>query len=301
MTLDPPSAARSGGAAQPPTLAALGRRHLGLGLYGLLAFLSLGVVLEALHAFKVTSYLGVEFEARRLSFRLAHAHGTLLSVLHVVFALLCGSRYAPNATAARRAGGLLTGALLLLPGGFLLGGLFVHGGDPGFGVLLVPLGAAALFLAVLSLARAAARLERREIVYGSTDYDAGFVLRSRVLREPLGLRPAPEERGQERDLIHLGLFEGERLVACLMLHDVGEKRVRMRQVAVEFDRQRSGVGTELVRYSEAVARERGFEQMVLHAREGAAAFYDRLGYERHGEPFVEVTLPHIEMRKPLRG
>ncbi|HEY3494322.1 MAG TPA: GNAT family N-acetyltransferase [Polyangiaceae bacterium] len=282
------------------TLAGLGRRHLRLGLWGLVTFLSFGVLLEAFHGFKVTSYLGVEFEARRLSFRLAHAHGTLLSLLNVVFALLVVSRLAPSFPRARRASGFLTGATLLLPGGFLLGGVFVHGGDPGLGVLLVPLGAVLLFCAMLSLALGAGTLELREIAFASPEYEQSLGLRTRVLREPLGLRPAPEERDEESRLVHLGVFEGERLIACLMLHDLGERRVRMRQVAVEFERQRSGVGSALVGFSETVARERGFEQMVLAAREAAIPFYERLGYESHGEPFVEVTIPHLMMRKSLR-
>jgi predicted GNAT family N-acyltransferase len=39
----------------------------------------------------------------------------------------------------------------------------------------------------------------------------------------------------------------------------------------------------------------------MHARQTAAGFYSKLGYQRVGDPFVEVTLPHIAMRKPLEG
>ena len=39
--------------------------------------------------------------------------------------------------------------------------------------------------------------------------------------------------------------------------------------------------------------------MVLHARQTAVPFYERLGYETYGEPFVEVTIPHIAMRMAL--
>jgi hypothetical protein len=92
---------------------ALVARHLRVGLFGLLVFLTLGVALEALHGFKVGLYLDVGNEARRLSLRLAHAHGTLLSVLHVVFALVLGTRAAPARAVAERAGRLLTAALLL--------------------------------------------------------------------------------------------------------------------------------------------------------------------------------------------
>jgi GNAT superfamily N-acetyltransferase len=281
----------------------LALRHVRVGLWGLLGFLTLGLVLEALHGFKVGFYLDVDSEPRRLAWRLAHAHGTLLSLLNVVFGLVLGSRYAPSPVAARRASGLLTAATVLLPGGFLLGGLFLHGGDPGVGVLLVPLGALALFVAVWLTARglpvSVAAVELREIRFGTSEYDACVALRARVLRTPLGLHPAPEERAEEANLRHLGAFDGTRLVGCLMLHDLGEGKVRMRQVAVDFDRQKSGLGTRLVHYSEAVAREAGFSEMVLHARKTALPFYERLGYQTYGEPFVEVTLPHFAMRRRL--
>jgi GNAT superfamily N-acetyltransferase len=281
----------------------LALRHLRFGLWGLLGFLTLGLLLEALHGFKVGFYLDVDSEPRRLAWRLAHAHGTLLSLLNVVFGLLLGSRYAPTENAARLASGLLAAATVLVPGGFLLGGLFVHGGDPGIGVLLVPPGALALFAALLVTVRGlrapSSDVELREIAFGSTDYDASMALRARVLRTPLGLHPSPEERAEEAPLRHLGAFDGRRLVACLMLHDLGDGKVRMRQVAVDFERQKSGLGTRLVHYSEAVAREAGFSEMVLHARKTAVPFYERLGYETYGEPFVEVTLPHVAMKRRL--
>ena len=43
----------------------------------------------------------------------------------------------------------LMAASLLLPGGFFLGGLVIYHGDPGLGILLVPLGALMLFVSVL--------------------------------------------------------------------------------------------------------------------------------------------------------
>ena len=41
--------------------------------------------------------------------------------------------------------------------------------------------------------------------------------------------------------------------------------------------------------------------MVLNARTSAVPFYERLGYETRGEPFVEVTVPHLAMAKRLAG
>ena len=139
------------------TLETIARRHFRFGWWALLVFLSLGAVLEAFHGFKIGYYLDVDNDARRLAFRLAHAHGTLISLLHLAFALTLESRFAPPLASARRASMFFVAATFLLPGGFLLGGLFLHGGDPGVGVFLVPLGALALFAAVFLVARGVSR------------------------------------------------------------------------------------------------------------------------------------------------
>ena len=282
-------------------LASLEHRHYVFGWLALLVFLTLGIALEALHAFKIPGYLDADQESRRLGLRLAHAHGVLLGLVHVAFATTL--RHAP--ARAQLSSRLLSAATLLLPGGFLLGGLFARGGDPGLGILLVPMGALCLFLAVALVLRAlfarrsTGALSLREIPFGTPEYETSVGLRYVVLRAPLGLKLGPDERREEAGLMHLGAFEGERLVGCLMLHDNGDGSVRMRQVAVAFDRQRSGVGRELVDFAEARARELGFRQMLLHARDVAEAFYLKLGYETFGEPFVEVTIPHRKMRKSL--
>lgn len=118
------------------------------GLWALFAYVSLGLGLEAMHGFKVSWYL--EFETRRLMWTLGHAHGVLLSMLTVGFGMLLRARAHGHADAwSRAASGCLMGATILLPGGFLLGGIYVYGGDPGPGVLLSPLGGALLITGVL--------------------------------------------------------------------------------------------------------------------------------------------------------
>jgi len=130
-------------------LSTLVRRHLCLGWWTLLLFLSLGIVLEAMHGLKVDWYLNAANETRRLMWTLAHAHGVLIGLIHI--GLAASMRIISDGAL----GGLGTSSLcliaatILLPGGFFLGGVVVHGGDPGRGILLVPVGAALLFVAVL--------------------------------------------------------------------------------------------------------------------------------------------------------
>ena len=134
------------GRGEPTTSAGLSWLNLRFGLWSLLAYLSLGLALEGLHGFKVGWYL--DFETRRLMWTLAHAHGVLLSVLVIGFGMMLSVWPDDAARWRRLASGCLLAATVLLPGGFLLGGAFVHGGDPGIGVLLSPLGGALLFAGV---------------------------------------------------------------------------------------------------------------------------------------------------------
>jgi hypothetical protein len=124
-------------------------RHLRFGWWSLLLFLTLGIALELLHGFKVGFYLEVGNATRRLMWTLAHAHGSLLGVVHVAFAATMRALPAESVRLQKLASPSLMAASVLLPGGFFLGGVVVYSGDPGLGILLVPVGAALLFFAVL--------------------------------------------------------------------------------------------------------------------------------------------------------
>lgn len=138
-----------------PAASRYARLHICAGWWLLLVFLSLGIVLEGLHGFKSDWYLNVDHETRRLMWRLAHAHGTLLALVHLGFGGCAHYFGMAHGRRGQIASPLLIAASLLLPGGFLLGGIVIYDGDPGSGILLVPVGAVLLFAAVLLAALSA--------------------------------------------------------------------------------------------------------------------------------------------------
>lgn len=141
---------------QPAPLAEpLVRLHLLRGWVSLLVFTLLGITLEGLHAWKSQLYLGVDNETRRLLWTLAHAHGIGLALLQLGFAATLGLLVPrPISGRLRLASRLLGWASVLVPLGFFLGGLTTYGADPGLGVLLVPVGALALVVALVCVVMA---------------------------------------------------------------------------------------------------------------------------------------------------
>lgn len=142
-------------------------------------------------------------------------------------------------------------------------------------------------------------MERRRVEHGTPEYEQTVALRYEILRRPLGLTFDAKQLAAECDELHLALFDGVEVVACLVLTPLADGDVKMRQVAVREGLQGTGLGRVLVEFSESVARDRGFRRMVLNARETAVPFYLRLGYAIEGEPFEEVTIPHRHMLKRL--
>jgi hypothetical protein len=138
------------------------------------------------------------------------------------------------------------------------------------------------------------------IQFGTPEYDETVRLRYDVLREPLGLVFSPDDLAKEYNDWHLGAYTSQfQLLGCLVLTPLSEGRLKMRQVAVAPAAQRRGVGARLVAASEALALTEGFAKLVLNARDTAVPFYEQLGYQCVGAPFVEVGIPHRAMEKNL--
>ena len=128
-------------------------RHFRFGWWSLFVFVSLGVLLEAFLAFRVGWYMDTGAnETHRLMLRLGHAHGTLLSLMNIAFAAGL-TRMNLDRAVRQLVSRCLTAATLLVPGGFILGGLVTHGAEPGLGIILLPVGALFLLFALFKLAR----------------------------------------------------------------------------------------------------------------------------------------------------
>lgn len=137
-------------------------RHLRFGWASILIFMSLGLVLEAMHGLKIGFYLDVNNETRRFLWRLAHAHGVLTGLLNLAFAATLTMLPNLRNTLLRIASRCLIAGTVLLPGGFFLGGVRFYGGDPGAGILLSLIGAISLLVATGLTTRGTRRFGKRD-------------------------------------------------------------------------------------------------------------------------------------------
>jgi predicted N-acetyltransferase YhbS len=141
--------------------------------------------------------------------------------------------------------------------------------------------------------------ELRFLDQGDALREEALELRFRLLREPVGFSRADVIVEGEDESMLLVALDGGQVVACVMFTPNAPIRGKLRQMAVRPSHQGKGLGRALVLHLEQAVAAQGFEEIELHARDHAVGFYERLGYAREGEPFIEVTLTHWFMRKRL--
>lgn len=139
----------------------------------------------------------------------------------------------------------------------------------------------------------------RDIPFGSADYHRAVGLRFDVLRRQLAPGAADDDYDAEADYLHFGLFDESTLLACCFVVPMENRQGRLRQMAVRADRQKTGLGRELMRKVETALAALGYQRIILHAREVAMGFYARIGYNVTSDEFLEVGLPHYRMEKTL--
>lgn len=139
----------------------------------------------------------------------------------------------------------------------------------------------------------------RVIAYGSPEYDRMVEIRNDILRKPLGLVFSEEELQRDMHDILIAAFDEDIMLACCILTREGPETCKLRQMAVQKNRQGKGIGAAIIHFAENIARDKGYRKIIMHARSSAVGFYEKLGYATYGDPFEEVTLPHFSMQKTL--
>lgn len=131
-------------------------------------------------------------------------------------------------------------------------------------------------------------------------------LRRAVLRPgfPVEASDYPQDAGS----VHVGAWDDDRLVGCATVFAdpwPGPPAVpdawRLRGMAVEPDRQGTGIGAMVLAEAVAAARAAGAPLLWANGRSTAIGFYQRLGWRVAGREFTasDTGLPHFPIALDL--
>jgi predicted GNAT family N-acyltransferase len=149
-------------------------------------------------------------------------------------------------------------------------------------------------------------MEKKQIQIYLSAPEEILTLRARVLRPGQELKASCYEGDHARESFHLGAWHNERLVACATW--VSEKAefssagrpYRLRGMAVDPTFRGQGVGKKMMDHSLIHLREKSCDLAWCKAREVAFLFYQKMGFEFHGEMFeLPMIGPHKFMFRHL--
>jgi predicted GNAT family N-acyltransferase len=128
--------------------------------------------------------------------------------------------------------------------------------------------------------------------------DEALELRRAVFVDEQGVTLAADRDGRDDEAVHLVAVADGRVVGTLRLLAAGDVS-RLGRMVVSPGLRGSGIGGRLLDLADEVAREMGHRRIALHAQVPALGVYERAGYRRQGEVFVEQDIEHVAMEKAL--
>jgi predicted GNAT family N-acyltransferase len=136
---------------------------------------------------------------------------------------------------------------------------------------------------------------------GPADLAAVYGLRHEVFVLEQGVPADMEIDADDEVAAHVVALDGGRVVGTgrLVAPATAGAAAVIGRLAVTASARGHGVGAAVLALLESTAHARGWRQVELHAQVDATGFYDRAGYQRTGDLYLEAGIEHVTMVKDL--
>lgn len=112
----------------------------------------------------------------------------------------------------------------------------------------------------------------------SLEWESYYDLRYRVLRQPWNQLKGSERDDCEEEAMHFAVFQDLVIIAVGRLDILNDFVGKVRYMAVEETFQGKNIGKGLMEFILTRCEREQLNTIILHARERAVPFYERLGF-----------------------
>ena len=123
-------------------------------------------------------------------------------------------------------------------------------------------------------------------------------IRDQVFVQELSIPQELEEDQRDFDCIHVVVWKDKQPVGTGRI-DIA-KEGKLGRVAVKKSLRGRGIGKQIMRELELIAKEYGLPEVWFHAQKNAVTFYEPLGYNKKGSEFLEADIIHQLMEKKIQ-
>ena len=95
-------------------------------------------------------------------------------------------------------------------------------------------------------------------------------------------------------------IEKNAVLGVARLQNISPTEAQLRYMAVDEKHNNQGIGKAIVQTMEKYAQKNNFNAIILHARENAVGFYEKLGYKTTEKSYLLFDcIQHYKMKKEL--
>jgi predicted GNAT family N-acyltransferase len=138
-----------------------------------------------------------------------------------------------------------------------------------------------------------------KIVVNDCELKGAFEVRKQVFVEEQGIPEDLELDEYDMEAMHMVAKDGERIVGTARVLFLAASQAKLERMAILKPFRHRGIGKGIISFLDEEFKNRGIEQVVLHAQCSAVNFYKSCGFEESGSPFWEAGIKHVKMQKRL--
>ena len=136
-------------------------------------------------------------------------------------------------------------------------------------------------------------------INGKKDFENCYNVRKKVFIEEQGFAEETEFDDIDGMAHHLLAYDDGRAVATARLFDEGQG-FHCGRICILKESRGKNLGLILMSEIDKKAKELGATSLELSAQVRAVPFYERAGYLKYGEEYLDEHCPHIMMKKVLK-
>lgn len=137
-------------------------------------------------------------------------------------------------------------------------------------------------------------IEGKYLSYGD-DLDEVFKIRKEVFQVEQQVSEEIERDALDQEAIHVLVYSGKKAVATgRILYDGNEYKIG--RIAVLKEERGKEYGDFVVRLLVDKAFVSGAKEVLLGAQKQVIGFYEKIGFEVYGEPYMDAGIEHMHMR-----
>ena len=133
-----------------------------------------------------------------------------------------------------------------------------------------------------------------------------FPVRQAVLRAGKPIESCHFDGDNLETTVHFGVFSNQKLAGIVSAYKknntifIEKEQFQIRGMAVLENYRKDGFGKTLLKYCEQHCTTEGISLIWFNARTEASGFYEKMGYQKKGDPFeINDVGPHILMFKNI--